>query len=96
MPAPKRRNTDKQEALIEAISRAADKHAPFKNPDQFRRFCAEYFRNVAVDDIADDDPALLANAALAHASHARRLLPGEHALRIYNPTLSQPCLPSVG
>ncbi|MEO0615299.1 MAG: NAD-glutamate dehydrogenase [Pseudomonadota bacterium] len=89
MPAPKRRNTDKQEALIKAISRAADRHTPFKNPEQFRRFCAEYFRNVAVDDIADEDPALLANAALAHASQARRLAPGEHALRIYNPSLGQ-------
>ncbi|MEL7310119.1 MAG: NAD-glutamate dehydrogenase [Pseudomonadota bacterium] len=89
MPRKDRRRGDRHEELLSQITSAVPESTPFADRRVLRRFIGEYYRNLSLDDVTAFSVEDLASAALAHAKQGRTRKPGEHKLRVYNPTLKR-------
>ncbi|MEL7024843.1 MAG: NAD-glutamate dehydrogenase [Pseudomonadota bacterium] len=89
MPRKDRRRGDRHEELLSQITSAAPESTPFADRRVLRRFIGEYYRNLSLDDVSAFSVEDLAFAAIAHAKQGRTRKPGEHKLRVYNPTLKR-------
>ncbi|MEO0997054.1 MAG: NAD-glutamate dehydrogenase domain-containing protein, partial [Pseudomonadota bacterium] len=82
-----RRASDTKDELIDEIVRASARRAhPFDARRDIVGFLREYYRNVAVEDLRQSSPGELAAAALCHAALGASRKPGQHKIRVYNPS----------
>ncbi|MEO1581405.1 MAG: NAD-glutamate dehydrogenase [Pseudomonadota bacterium] len=89
MPRQDRRRGDRQDELLRQIAAAVENNRPLADRRAVRRYICEYYRNLSSDDVTVSSLDTLAAAAMSHLSFGRNRAPGEHRLRVYNPSQSR-------
>ena len=78
-----RRASDARQRLLDKVVEEAVQMRP--DDDRLADFIHLYYRNTAVDDLRDADPADVAGAAVSHFDFAAKRRPGKSKVRVFNP-----------
>ncbi|MEE9143021.1 MAG: hypothetical protein V3U59_09935, partial [Gammaproteobacteria bacterium] len=78
-----RRASDARQRLLDKVVEEAVQMRP--DDDRLADFIHLYYRNTAVDDLRDADPADVAGAAVSHFDFASKRRPGKSKVRVFNP-----------
>ncbi len=81
-----RRGGDIREVIVDAIvaSRVTSKY--LKKPAQIKKFLAQYFADVPVEDLQGRSEQIMARVAIDHLEFAAVRKKGQSLLRLFNPT----------
>ena len=76
---------DVEETLVAAVCERLRTHLDGDEAAEAEAFARQYYRWVSPDDLAERTPLDLYGAALSHFNHARKRMPGQAKVRVYNP-----------
>src|SRR5262245_33234026 len=75
--------------LIERVKALATARLPVDRAAPLSEFIAQFYGNVAIDDLATESPDNLYAAALSLWNFAAQRAPGTAKVRVYNPRLDE-------
>ena len=85
-PNENRRGGDIRQVIVDAIVATRITSKKIKKPSQIKRFLAQYFESVPVEDLQGRSEQIMARIALDHLDFAANRRKGQSLCRIYNPT----------
>jgi glutamate dehydrogenase len=75
--------------LIDGLSACVAERLAGESPSAYAEFVRQYYHWVPAKDLADRNPLDLCGAVVAHWRTAKRRLPGEAKVNVYNPDLER-------
>ena len=82
----KRRGGDIRQVIVDSIVSSRVTSRTLKNRSQIKRFLAQYFADVPVEDLQGRSEEIMARIALDHLQFAAERRPGQALVRIFNAT----------
>ncbi len=85
-PNENRRGSDIRQVIVDTIVASPVKSRLIKKPSQIRRYLAQYFANVPVEDLQGRSEKIMARIALDHLEFGAKRRAGQALVRIFNAT----------